>query len=584
MIGCVSPITSDFTDNTTYINQGDSAKIYWNFHNASGVQIEGRYRIFDTEDSVYVHPAVSTSYRVTAFAPDKEDLTINWNVIVEDPFYKQRATNDISGGAISKINIIGSAFENNKYKFNFLASNQVNSFIIDEPFNKEDIEVNIPARPSAKVRIDSCGIFKLPDSVSNGICFCIDNSSANIYTKEIFNSITTASEYFHPNDTFYLSIFNHDLQNITELKKNKDGVFDNFNVLEPSGFTAINVSVGITINYLKQNLCKKDVNTMVIITSSSDNSSILYDENELLEHAVKNGIKIYVLAIGQSIPTYNLSKLADGTGGKLFLIDEDNLDDITHYINKVVFGLRNHYFVDVNFYKSDYATNVDFKLNIINSNKTLSDNVNILLKKEKLYSDFQAVASFENNELLINPLYDNLINRLTQTLINNPRLTIELIGNSNITEGREADCKRIALQRAQLLRKRLIKEGVNQEQIRITNNGSESPLYMFPVFAWQHNYNNRLEIRWMLVEDYPYEIVSDKLIARSEEIAMQEIESLENKGYKAYYQRIIKNERPAYRIIIWGYKTEKEASVALKEINNKLKLQATIRQLNFIDK
>jgi len=322
---------------------------------------------------------------------------------------------------------------------------------------------------------------------------------------------------------------------------------------------------------------------MIIITGSSDNSSILYDENELLEHAIQNGIKIYVLAIGQSIPTYNLSKLADGTGGKLFLIDDNDLENINNSINKIVFGLRHHYFVDVSFYKSEYANNIDFKLNIKNKvNKTLSDNVNILLKKEKLYSDFQAVASFENNELLINPVYDNLINRLTQALKNNPHLTIELIGNSDATEGKEADCKKIALQRSQLLRKRLINEGINQEQIRITNNGSESPLYMFPISEWQHKYNNRLEVRWMVAEDYPFEIISDKLIVQSEEMAMQEIESLENKGYKAYYQRIIKNERPAYRIIIWGYKTEKEVNTALKEINNKLKLQASIRQLNII--
>ena len=584
---CMPGITSDFMENTTYINHGDSAKIYWNFYEADGVQIQGHYRIYNPQDSIYVTPDSTTSYKVTAFAPEKNDLTINWNVIVDGSVNNQRlkAIDDIAGIPINEINIIGTdSLSNDMYRLNFLALSPTDNFIVDVQFDKDNFDVKMPARTNAKVKVDSCGIFAQPDGEYNGICFCIDNSDANIYHREILTAIEDASEYFHPNDSFYLTFFNHNWLGNTELKRSpSNGKIDNIfkYAAIPSGFCAINTSVAITINYLQK--LNKNVNTIILITSSADNASMLYDENELLEHAKKSGIKIYVIAIGQSTPTYNLSKLADGSGGKLFLADEYDLEILLHYINEITFGRRHHYFVDVNFYRPDNIASIDFNLNIINNSKNkLSDNASVILKKEKLFSDYQVVAGFENNEMIINPSYDNLIERLAQALNDNPNLTIELIGNS--IEGNENDCKKIALQRSQLVRKRLMKKGVNQEQIRITNNGSESPIYMFPTDDWQHKYNNRVEIRWLVVENYPYEITSEKFIVPSEEAAMVQIESLEHKGYRAYYQRIITNNRPAYRIIIWGYQTEKEVNTALKEINNKLKLQCYVRQTSVVDK
>jgi outer membrane protein OmpA-like peptidoglycan-associated protein len=573
-------------ENTAYINKGDSTIIHWNFYNARGVQIQGRYRIFNIQDSVYVTSDTSTIYNVTAFGNNKDDLTIKWNVIVNDDKPHQVATKpikDISGNPINEISIIGTDFlSDNQYRFNYLALSPTDAFITDAKFSNNNFDIKIPSRVNAKIKIDSCGIFMQTDSISNGICFCIDNSDANIYHKQILDAIETSSEYFNPNDNFYLSLFNHNLQSIIELEKNDNGKFDNSfkNTIVPSGFCAINTSVAITINYLTKS--QKNINTIILITSSGDNASVLYDENELLEHAKKNGIKIYVLAIGQSTSTYNLSKLADGTGGKLFLIDESQVESISYYLNEIVFGIRNHYFVDITFNKPDNLTGVDFNLNIIDkSDSKLSDNVSVILKKEKLYFDYQVVVGFENNEKSINTTYDNSISRLSQVLKNNPNLVIELIGNSSIMEGNEQECKKLALYRAQLVRKRLIDSGVKQEQIRITNNGSESPIYIFPTNIWQHKYNNRVEVRWLVLENYPYEIISDKLISPSETIALEQIEALEAKGYKAYYQGIIKNERPAYRIIIWGYQTADEANIALKDINKKLKQQCYIRQLQF---
>ena len=586
---CTPRITSDFLENTVYVNRGDSAKIYWNFKNANGVQIQGRYRIFSPKDTVYVAPDVSTSYKVTAFAIEKEDLTISWNVIVDSSQKSSRlkALDDISGIPINEINIIGTdSLASNQYRFNFLVLSPTDNFIIDRQFEKENFDVTIPTRANAKVKVENSGIFAKPDDEYNGFCFCIDNSDANIYHKEILTAIEDASEYFHSNDSFYLTFFNHNWLGNTELERNSvDGKIDNiFKYGIPnSGFCAINTSVAITINYLQT--INKNINTIILITSSADNASILYDENELLDHAKKNGIKIYVIAIGQSTPTYNLSKLANGSGGKLFLADENDLEILLHYINEITLGQRHYYFVDVNFYVPENIASADFNLRIVNgSNSNLSDNVSLVLKKEKLFSDYQVVAGFENDEILIPPTFDNLIDRLLQALIDNPNLTIELIGNSGTIEGKEQDCKKNALQRTQSVRKRLMSAGVNQEQIRITNNGSESPIYMFPVADWQHKYNNRVEVRWLDVENYPYEITSEKLVVQSEEVAMEQIESLENKGYRAYYQRIIKNNRPAYRVIIWGFQTEKEANNILKEINNKLKLQCYVKQLNFVDK
>jgi hypothetical protein len=115
----------------------------------------------------------------------------------------------------------------------------------------------------------------------------------------------------------------------------------------------------------------------------------------------------------------------------------------------------------------------------------------------------------------------------------------------------------------------MIESGVHPEQIRTSTEGASRPLYLFPKYNWQHRYNNRLEIRWLLPEDYPYEIVADVFL--SEEEANLSVEFWEDREYRAYYQRIIQNNRPAYRVLIWGYKVETDAVEVAKKLSKDYK-------------
>ena len=169
----------------------------------------------------------------------------------------------------------------------------------------------------------------------------------------------------------------------------------------------------------------------------------------------------------------------------------------------------------------------------------------------------------------ISDLFEPAIRNLAEALKSNPDLIVELVGNAGANEGNDEQCKQLALRRARIVRQKMIESGVHPEQLRASTEGSERPLYLFPRFNWQHRYNSRLEIRWLLPEDFPYEIVADNYL--SEDEANNSVEVWEDRGYKAYYQRIIQNNRPAYRVLIWGYKSEADAIEVAKKLSREYK-------------
>jgi outer membrane protein OmpA-like peptidoglycan-associated protein len=363
---------------------------------------------------------------------------------------------------------------------------------------------------------------------------------------------------------------------VKKINRKHNGEFDdNFrNIPTPSGFNATNKSVGITIHNLIAQYTEN--NAIILITSSNDNASIIYDENDLIELAVNNNIPIYIIAVGSSVATYNLAKLANKTGGQLYYVDDEDINNVAENVSKIISAAENYYLLNINTNLPNDFSNVALNINISNGNRNISVNYDYIVGKEKFYSDYQTIASFQIKDTLLSNEFIPTIKIIAQVLANNSHIHIQLIGNANAIEGTNDECFRLGWKRAKLIKDKLVQFGARVEQIRISSEGSNCPIFQFPRTPWQYEYNNRVEFSWLIPENFPFEIISD--YSASEEEAEKLVEMWGSNDCQAYYQRIMQNNLPAYRILLWGFQTEYAANKKVIDLKKKF------RNKNFVIK
>ncbi len=588
---CSTAITTKFEKREATIFKGDTAVISWDFKNADSVVVSGVEGYYKGKDSIKVSPVKNTTYYIDAYNFHKKHCKMQWDINVmhysktgpiidTDPRnltttdeisnYLTGVTKDID---ISQIKIVGTRqpIGNNTFTVNFLPLDKYGNFISEINFENDTIQkVAINALNSTS-RINIQKVFEKITTNSNeeiiNFCICIDNSATAENNEQIYEQIHKLSVKHKLEDDFLFTTFNHNFDGINILNKSSDQSFTpfNFEIKEPSGLNATNKSLEKTINALN-NSFSNSRKVLILITKSNDNSSILYDEKDLSLYARKNNIPIYVIAIGSSFPTFNLEYLANSTGAKLYLLEENRQDKIADILYEIVFSQKFHYIID---FLTDVAINqdkLDIELSVKNLEKidTQIDRHSIPLKHNKFFPDYQILSLFEDNNE-IPTTYFNSFRTLGEVLNKNENIIIELVGNAlddKLTDDNK--CHSIGLQRAQLVKRQLVKLGANPSQIRITSEGSYKPLYLLSQKNWQKKYNNRVEVRCLLPEEKPYEIIAG--VVETEMKATLEVKNYEDYGYQSYYQRIIKNQRPAYRILIWGYETEAQAQKAVQTL------------------
>ncbi len=580
---CSSKITSEYTEMHTEIYAGESAMIYWNFKNADSVLIDKIDGVFARKGSFEVSPTKTTVYNLNAFNKAGNKKTLTWivNVIglpqagpklsLGEIGTSNKSSEYIAGVAesveLDRIKIVGGTYphENNSFSLKFLPFDKHGNYI-----NNMDIQSNLMSIFTKELS-EACTITGYKEKniyqVKNNFCFAIDNSAAATENYWIFEQIKRLSELYPLSDNFFISYFNQNFGDFFPIEKDENNHFKQFyNIPDPSGFNSINKSVGQTINLMKD---FSEKNIIILITQSADNASVLYDEKDLILHAQKNNIPIHAVAVGSTFPTYNLAYLASKTGGRLYVLEAENINLLPALLHEIIFSQHFHYNVDFipPISINQRELNVELSVKGAENSDAKKDSYIFPLRQEKIFSEFQILASFNDADTSVSESYLLSIRNLAATLIDNPKSVIELAGHSSANEGNAKECNKIALLRSQNIRKKLIEFGANPAQIRLSVEGASRPLYLFPQSKWQDEYNNRIEIRWLLPEELPYEILAE--VAVSETDAQATVDKWEQLNYRAYYQRIIQNQRPAYRVLIWGYATESDAQKAIRKLKQK---------------
>ncbi len=600
----ISKITPTQFDGVSQIKSGESANLNWQFDNAKNVYIVEKNRNYDPIDSTNIK-IDSSSVFTFVVTNDIDTLIIPWKIYVYEQVEKIETglipeknkslfTSYInsnylkgikkyqSGNSLKYLKIMNYIYpykNKNIIRAKGLVLDEFGNFISGYGTQESDfISINAESACEDNFQTSLVTEFKeieAKQDVGLDFVLLLDNSSIAGDFFPIYPQITYFVTSLGKNDRFALYSFNQNFKEIISLRHKKN---INEELIKPDkfiGLSAIYKSLKKSIDKLCENN-QESQKVIVLIAYSTDNASIVYDRNDIIDLAKEKNIPIYVIGVGNAVDSYSLQNLANFSGAKYYEIEENQLNDLQNILNEILFAQKSYYQFDINIPDSEIntCTQINSKIEFQTKNNKLKDSLIIPLIRQRHEFNYMALASFNYGDTIISSDYIESILNFALVLKKNPKLAIELIGNSSI-EGNEQFSYNLAMKRAQHIRKILIQNGADPSKIRVRSDGANNPIYYLQESSWMQYYNRRVEIRWLDPELLPFEIIAQTFDTESE--ALLNVETWETRGYKAYYERYLQNNVPIYRVKLWGYAELSEAEKVVKKINKEFAIKSFVQ-------
>lgn len=558
--------------------KGDTINICWKFDKADYVVVEGVQNHFAPNECYSIIAKENKKLNITAINYF-DTLSKVWDIIIKDqiktglfndynetfksfnPSYYFSGIDKERLNSAKQLKVTSYKVENHNLNVNFIILDEFGNFLSNYDLSKLSIT-------SENQIIDIDSIYEVDNSKndSNKLYLFIDNSfpSDNIefYFASIFSFLNKLQNY-----NITVVIYNSKI--VTEERLPN---YDSIDYFVPNE-KGLNNLYYVQYHYLA-NLFNSDKENVLFINLafSADNSSLVVDAKDVATLAREKKCKIYNIIVGDEANTHSFLYLSQFTGGRLYFTEKGNRDEVISAIREILLSQNYHYSA---YFSYDINSNAKFFVKAVDENYlTIEDAFYIYTEPEEQYSDNQILALFDYKSAELLESYINNLDMLAEIAINNPNYTLELIGYAEI-EGKESDTKNLAQYRAQIVADKLLSLGVSASQIRVVSEGSSKPMYYLAVKDWQKLYNRRVEIRWIIPEDLPYEIIDN--IYPSEEIAQNKVNFWIEKGYKSYYERSLKNNKPYYKVKLWGYATAEEAEKVKKVLSKRYKSNFQVR-------
>jgi outer membrane protein OmpA-like peptidoglycan-associated protein len=597
----VKPIEQNKFTGYSQIERGESAKLSWDFNNAEKVNIHGFPKDFHGKDSVIVTPEESTTYKFTASSssdslilrsivnvtqPEKNEITRGPELENHglQPSYKE--TDYLNGildaGKVTlphKLKVVRTMYP---YKENSVL---VRALILDQFGNFLTGFSDLPEEAQFLANI-KCGAVatnheintlvekKYDESQHCDYAVVMDNSLAAIHSQTIFEDLEGFVSDLAVEDNLMLAYFNQDYHELIKMNSAKV-VFDNFNSFslpEQSGLNALYKSAYKGLNSLIKS--KNPHKALILITSNADNASIIYSANDPAALALEYDIPIYIIGVGFSVESFILKYMCALTGGYYYSVSEFNTEKISGIMKEISFSQKFYYEFEIPMLTDqDDCNKLTGNVTFQSEKVTLEEKIRIVAHPETQPMVYQAIASFDYKDTYLRDEFESILVSLAEVLMDNPESKIQLVGHSSI-EGNNKVNKDLSERRADVVKKRLIALGAGTDQIKTKAVGASQPIYYLQTSPWQQQYNRRVEVRWLDPSILPYEIVAD--VSDTEDDAMTMVEEWEDRGYRVYYDRYLKNYSPNYRVKLWGYSTEDEAVSTAKKLGKKYKKEFVV--------
>jgi outer membrane protein OmpA-like peptidoglycan-associated protein len=575
------------------IKRGESASLKWKFENAQNVRIAEKQRNFSPEDSTSIKTDSSDSFTFVA-TNGADTLVIPWKIYVYDQIKdletgplsentKNQKSSFINSKYLSGVKKYqsGSPLEYLKlmrYYYPFENKNLIRAkvLVLDEFGNyvsgygtKESDFITMNAQIGCSDNFKSSpvtGFTEILPTHNEGVDFALilDNSSIAGDYFPIYDQIESFTHSLDSNDRFGLYSFN---QNFKESISLRNSSLVSEMVVKPEkcvGLSAIFKSLKNCIDIVSKDRESRQ-KAIVLIAYSTDNASIIYDRNDIIDLAKSKDIPVYVIGIGNAVDSYSLSSVANLSGARYYEIEESQINDLPLIFNEILFSQKSHYQFDITVpaEQTGGCSVIHTKMEFVTASTNSVDSLTIPAIRQRHEFNYMAVASFAQGDTVLTEDYHEPVLQLANILKKNPKLSIELIGNSSI-EGNDKVSYTLGMKRVQQVRKLLIQLGADPSKIRIRSDGSNNPIYYLQDAAWMQYYNRRVELRWLDPELLPYEVIAQ--VNETETEALANVEKWEDRGYKAYYERFLQSNIPVYRVKLWGYANLQEAEKLAKKL------------------
>lgn len=596
------------------IPKGEKAEIYWSFKHADSVIIKGFSTKFAPTDKVSLSPEKTTTYRIVGYNNSGDSLAQEWTVNVyagslpqgQDhkvavtapesflthnhdsaaPTYLRQtgSANDKTGSPYA-MRIVKSRLSGNKHILRAVVMDDNGTFVGGlgkQGDNVLEWKIKVGCDGTSKeILTESVNQFD-PETNNRAVALslCLDRSeNMDGIMDQAFQGTRAFVTSLPATDYVNLITFN---QTLTQTISYADAGYarDFFTYVQtpkPGGLSAVYRACSRGIANLDNAVSNADISKVVVlITAGADNSSLFLSGSDIASQALQSSTAIYVISLDETSPEqFKLRYIAAATGGKYYSLDKQSIQRLPEILTEITIAQKAYYEITVpkiDNYAEKCASSVLTGALIVPT-KTIEDEFMIYPDSEWEQPTTQMLVQFQAPNAEINDEYSSSLQLLAETLQKNPTKIIELVGHTELQEKGD-DATAIALLRAQSVRRKLIKSGANPDQIRTRSLSNKKPIYMIEREERHKTINRRVEVRWLDPTLLPYEIEVGTSL--SEEDALKQTEQWEQRGVKAYYERIVIDKNPGYIIKLWGYATQDEANTAAKMLRKKYKTEAVV--------
>lgn len=598
------PISSNKFKGYSKISQGEIATMEWDFANATNVKVDLYDKLYNAVDSAKVSPNSSKEYKITAFH-ESDTVAYKWTVEVvnkeekpdiekpvltetkpnaEIPAYIPNSTNsEFINGAIGpeaapvRIKIMHSAKNTNNLELKTIILDENGNFI--NGLNSEVVDMSFIQK--CKKSSNSAGDLQIQEvHKSDGTDYSIifDNSSVAEFNFPLLERVLNFTESLSQEDRLMFSYFNHNYTEYLSLQPQSEfyNAFKGYDLPKPSGLSGLYKAVYNNLVDFTAQVSKDKNKALILITYSEDNSSLIYSPDDIINAAQNFGIPVFIIAVGDAFNSYTLQKISNSTGGKLYTLHTDSSHIAEHIMKEIDFALNNHYSVTLDYDNNEKeCADAYGKLILKYGEKTIEDGIILNPTKSEFHSYYQSVAIFEPKSTEVDNEYEDGIIELANVLINNPHYRIKLVGHSDDEGSKEFNAE-ISDSRANNIKKLIVENGVDANQILTGSEGFSKPLYILGQTPWQNNFNRRVELKWINPSQAsPFEIVVEQVW--TEEEAITSSEKWSKRGYHTYYENYLIGNEPVYRVMLWGFDDEEEAKEVASKIMKKFKTKVTYK-------
>ena len=441
---------------------------------------------------------------------------------------------------------------------------------------------DVRCQNTAPTRVSAISSSDVRESARGTTVILCDNSLlAGSTARTVVSSLRDILPTLPERDSVAVVVFDHDVLELTPLApapRAAEACVPEA-VPQPDGLCASFAALrtGLAMNRVMSKLNGDGPRTVVLITSSDDNASFTTTTDDIVRRARELDATIHVLRIGNQCRAFPYRYLSSATGGRLTSLQLDNLQDAGSVVREMILSASSY--LDVRFTLASLTPEscgetVWLGCNVEDravATPLRTDSISLPLRDLSYRTSPTIVATFaDTTEVGLQNFYP-LLAAMAEELMSDSTLRIELIGHVSDDVTSNADVR--ARERAGYVRDFLNAYGVRKEQIDVRSDGSRRPLYLFQTDGTQRLMNNRVEARILAPDAYPFTVTVDQV--ETEEMAYDAVRRWEERNFKAYFELVVVDRAPVYRIKLWGYQTLEQARKGAASAK-KLKAKSTI--------